>query len=89
MTIQCQKHTLSTIVDEGLFSADPEQKNLSCFLTTQDIPLNSLIAPDVMAVMLVERAIAKKVFWKFDSIIMQNVSNILLLFWNQHCRLLA
>ena len=28
MTIQCQKHTLSSIVDEGLFSADPDQKNL-------------------------------------------------------------
>ena len=59
MTIQCQKHTLSSIVDEGLFSPDPDQKNLSCFLTTQDIPLNSLIASDVTAAMLVERAIAK------------------------------
>ena len=62
---------------------------LSCFLTTQDIPLNSLIARDVTAAMLMERAIAEKVFWKFDYIIMQNLSNILPLFWHQYCRLLA
>ena len=35
----------------------------------------SLIASDVMAAMLVERRIAKKVFWEFDSIIMQILSN--------------
>ena len=87
MTIQCQKYTLCRFVDGGclkVFFSDPDQKNLSCFLTTQDIPLNSLIAPDFTAAMLMERTIAKKVFWKFDSIIMQNLSNILLLFWHQH-----
>ena len=32
---------------------------------------------DVTAAMLVYRTIAKKVFWEFDSIIMQNFSDIL------------
>ena len=35
---------------------------------------------DVTAAMLVYRTIAKKVFWEFDSIIMQNLSDILPLF---------
>ena len=43
---------------------------------------------DVMAAMLVYRATAKKVFWEFDSIVMQNLSNILPLFctptWLSH-----
>ena len=54
-----------------------------------DILLNSLIAPDVTAAMLVESTIPKKVSWKFDSIIMQNLSDTLLLFWRQHGRLLT
>ena len=41
-----------------------------------------------MAAMLVYRATAKKVFWEFDSIVMQNLSNILPLFctptWPSH-----
>ena len=54
-----------------------------------DILLNSLIAPDVTAAMLVESTISKKVSWKFDSIIMQKLSDTLLLFWRQHGRLLT
>ena len=49
---------------------------------------NSWFAPDVTAAMLVYRTIAKKVFSEFDSIIMQNLSDILLLFctptWPSH-----
>ena len=50
---------------------------------------NSLIAPNVTAAMLVERIIAKTFFWEFDSIIMQNLSYIFLLFWHQHGRLIT
>ena len=46
---------------------------------------DSWFAPDVTAAMLVYRTIAKKVFWEFDSIIMQNKSNILLLFCTSTC----
>ena len=35
--------------------------------------------------MLVYRTIAKKVFWEFDPIIMQNLSDILLLFCTPTC----
>ena len=41
---------------------------------------NSQVSRDVTAAMLVYRTIAKKVFWEFDSIIMQNLSDILPLF---------
>ena len=48
-------------------------------------PLSSL---DVTAAMLMCRVIVKNVFWEFDSIIMQNLSDILLLFctptWPSH-----
>ena len=37
-------------------------------------------SPDVTAPMLVHRTIEKKVFWEFDSILMQNMSLHLLLF---------
>ena len=47
---------------------------------------NSWFAPDVTAAMLVYRTIAKKVFWEFDSIIVQNLSDILLLFCSPTCR---
>ena len=44
---------------------------------------------DITATMLVYRTIAKKVFWEFESIIMQSLSNILSLFckptWPSHC----
>ena len=43
------------------------------------------LAPDVTAAVLVYRTIAKKVFWEFDSIIMQNLSDILLLFCAPIC----
>ena len=39
---------------------------------------NSWVVPDVTAAMLVYRTIAKKVFWECDSIIAQNLSDILL-----------
>ena len=50
---------------------------------------NSRFSCDVTAVMLVYRTIAKKVFWEFDAIIMQNLSDILPLFctwptWPSH-----
>ena len=45
------------------------------------VPSNSRFSCDVTAAMLVYRTIAKKVFWEFDSIIMQNLSDILALFW--------
>ena len=52
------------------------------------IPLYSRFSRDVTAAMLVYRTIAKKVFWDFDSIIMQNLSDILPLFctptWPSH-----
>ena len=32
---------------------------------------------------------SKKVFWDFDSIIMQNLSYILPLFWQQHAHLIT
>ena len=41
---------------------------------------NSWFAPDVMAAMLVYRTIAEKVFWEFEFVIMQNLSDILPLF---------
>ena len=37
---------------------------------------NSRFSRDVTAAMLVYRTIAEKVFWEFDSIIMQNMSDI-------------
>ena len=36
-------------------------------------------SPDVIATMLIHRTKEKKVFWEFDSIIMQNMSHYLLL----------
>ena len=42
---------------------------------------NSGFSHDVTAAMLVYRTIAKKFFWEFDSIIMQNLSDILPLFF--------
>ena len=48
----------------------------------------SRFSRDVTVAMLVYRAIAKKVFWEFDSIIMQNLSESLPLFctprWPSH-----
>ena len=41
----------------------------------------SWIVPDVTAAMLVYRTIAKKVSWEFDTIIMQDLSDILPLFF--------
>ena len=40
----------------------------------------SRFSRDVTAAMLVYRTMAKKFFWEFDSIIMQNLSDILPLF---------
>ena len=49
---------------------------------------NSRFSCDVTAAMLVYRTIAKKIFWEFDSIITQNLSDILPLFctptWPSH-----
>ena len=42
--------------------------------------INRWFSPDVTAAMLVHRTIEKRVFWEFDSIIMQNMSHNLLLF---------
>ena len=42
--------------------------------------INSQFSRDIMVAMLVYRTIAKKVFWEFDSIIMQNLNDILPLF---------
>ena len=42
--------------------------------------VNRWFSPDVTAAMLVQRTIEKKVFWEFDSIIMQSMSHNLLLF---------
>ena len=48
----------------------------------------SWFSRDVTAAMLVYRTIAQKFFWEFDSIIMQNLSDILPLFctpaWPSH-----
>ena len=49
----------------------------------------SRFSDDVTAAMLVYRTIVKEVFWKFDVIIMQNVSYILPLFCTQHGRLIT
>ena len=38
------------------------------------------VSRDVTAAMLVYRTIARKVFWEFDSVIIQNLSDILPLF---------
>ena len=50
--------------------------------------VNSRFSRDVTAAMSVYRTIPKKVFWEFDSIIMQNLSDILPLFctptWPSH-----
>ena len=50
--------------------------------------LYSRFSHDVTAAMLVYSTITKKVFWEFDSIIMQNLSDILPLFcpptWTYH-----
>jgi len=43
-------------------------------------PAYCRFSPDVAAAMFVYRAIAKKVFWEFDSIIIQNFGGILSLF---------
>ena len=45
----------------------------------------SWFASDVTAVMLVYRTMVKEVFWGFDSIIMQNLSDILPLFCTPTC----
>ena len=50
---------------------------------------NSRFSHDVSAAMLVYRTRAKKLFWEFDSIIMQNLSDILPLFLYQHGRLIT
>ena len=48
--------------------------------------VNYWFARDVTAAMLVYRTMAKKqVFWEFDSIIMQNLNDILLLFCTPTC----
>ena len=47
------------------------------------------MAPDITVAMLVERTIARKSFWEFDFIIMQNLSYIFLLFWHQQGRLIT
>ena len=41
---------------------------------------NSQFSHDVTAVMLMYRTIAEKIFWDFDSIFVQNLSDILPLF---------
>ena len=45
----------------------------------------SWLVPDVTAAVLEYRKIATKVFREFDSVIMQNLSNILLLFCTSTC----
>ena len=49
---------------------------------------NSRFSRDVTGAMLVYRTIAKKVFWEFAYLIMQNLSDILSLFctpiWSSH-----
>ena len=45
----------------------------------------SWFSRDVTAAMLVYRTITKKIFWEFDSIIMQNLSDILPLFCTPAC----
>ena len=45
----------------------------------------SRFSRDVTAAMLVYRTITKKVFWEFDSIIMQNLGDILSLFCTPTC----
>lgn len=51
----------------------------------------SLIAPDVTTAMLVERLLMEEKSYRkfFYSIIMQNLSEILLLFWHQHGHLIT
>ena len=49
----------------------------------------SLIATDVTAAMLVEKNNSEKVFWDFDSVIMQNLNHFFLLFCHQHSRLIT
>ena len=50
---------------------------------------NRWFSPDVTAAMLVYRTIEKKVFWEFDSIMMQNMSHNLLLFCAPTWRLIT
>ena len=49
---------------------------------------HSWFSRDVTALTLVYRTIGEKVFWEFDSVIMQNLSDILPLFctpiWRSH-----
>ena len=56
--------------------------------TRKGATVHNRFSCDVTAAMLVYRTIAKKVFWEFDSIIMQNLSDILPLFctptWPSH-----
>ena len=64
-------------------------KSLTMTLEDVIVPwLNSRFSRDVTAAMLVYRTIAKKVFWNFDSIIMQNLRDISPLFctptWPSH-----
>ena len=47
--------------------------------------LYSWFAPDVTAAMLVYRTMMTEVFWEFDSIIMQNLCDILPLFCTPTC----
>ena len=68
---------------QGLFrfqiNALPLLKCVITILVIRDTPLfsNSRFSRDVTAPMSVYRTIAKKVFWEFDSIIMQNFGDIL------------
>ena len=52
-------------------------------ITTEAIGYAHFFSRDVTAAMLVYRTIARRVFWDFDSIIMQNLSYILPLFYTQ------
>ena len=66
-----------------------EAKGLSRLLSMRSLMRKySWFSRDVTAAMLVYRTMAKKVFWEFDSIIMQNLSDVLPLFctpiWPSH-----
>ena len=61
-------------------------KFLAVHLTTRETSSSQVVSDysrfsrDVTVAMLVYKTIAKKVFWEFDSIILQNLSDILPLF---------
>ena len=83
---QCLGRFLYVCFIAILYEANAERDLYERFRPSLDF--YSRFLRDVTAAMLLYRTIARKVFWEFDYIIMQNLNNILPLFctptWPSH-----